>query len=249
MPIAIKRRVSMLAQRISQAPRVLLVLLVLSASLALNQAAVAGVCANLPPSKLRVYDLKPDRLEEVAVPAGQLDQEIPTDALVSRHTMMLTMSNIVVWFDIQHRAIPADDGSFCDSPILVRMGLGLDKRRALLAQPAVDDECVRRHMLDHEAVHARAYAAALDQFIKGRGGDLQRGMAALKETSAPSPDLAKARWEEGLRMLLLEAKRQLMVDFGLANQHVDDAATLAALEDACGGKIRQLEQHGSRLRH
>jgi hypothetical protein len=236
-----------LIQSLVKASCILPIVLAVSISFGSTETAAASACTNLPPSKLEIYEAEPRQLEERTIPVSQLDEDIPAGIPFSRHTMMLTRSDLVAWFDIRHRTMPGEGGSFCDSPSLVRMGFGSTKREALLARPAADDDCVRKHLLDHEAVHARAYEEAVHQFIASRQAALRQGMAALKQTPAPSSDLAKARWEEGLRMILSAAKRQLSSDLEFANHNVDDPAALAALENACGGKIRQLEQNGERF--
>jgi hypothetical protein len=50
------------------------------------------------------------------------------------------------------------------------------------------------------------------------------------------------RWETGLRIILAAAKRQLLDEIRAASAHIDEPSTLTALEDACGGRIRKLEQ-------
>jgi hypothetical protein len=93
---------------------------------------------------------------------------------------------------------------------------------------------------------ARWLCAKVRPRLRRAGGNLQRGMGALKRTPATSAQIAKARWETGLRAIVTEAKRQLLSDLRAANAEIDTAPALAALTDACGGKVRQL-QEGSTL--
>jgi len=221
----------------------MLFLIVLGAGgcLPFQGAGAVTLCTDLPPSILQVFDLKASAVEELRVPAQELDRNQTAD-LASRHTMMLTVSNIVTWFDITHRILPRKDRSVCDAPSLVRMGFGSSRRFAFLARSAAEDACVRQQMLEHEAAHTRALEKAIDQFIDRQESNFQRGVTALKQTPAPNVEMAKTRWEIGLRAMVIEARKQLFIELRSATAHIDVPSALAALEDACGGKIRQLEQ-------
>jgi hypothetical protein len=128
----------------------------------------------------------------------------------------------------------------------VRIGFGSGRRTAYLARQAAADACVRRAMLAHEDDHTRSFNETVDRFIAKQTGNLQRGMVALKRTPATSAQIATVRWETALRAIVAEAKRQLLSDLRAANAEIDTAPALAALSDACGGKVRQL-QEGSTL--
>jgi hypothetical protein len=222
--------------------KVSLFLLMLAAALTLHPAGAAILCTDLPPSTLEVDGVKTSKVEEMMVPSEALDRIGQAVELASRHTLMLTVIDLAVWFNIAHRVVPRADGLVCDAPSLVRMGFGSSRRRAFLAHPAAMDACVRQQMLDHEAAHNRAFDEVVRRFIAQHRSDFQRGMVALKQAPAPTPEAAKAQWETGLKVLLTEARQQLLTDIRSANAHVDDPSALAALENACGGKIRQLEQ-------
>ena len=203
--------------------------------------AAASTCTGLPASTLRAYDIKASKLEQFLVPTEALNRIAPADELVSRHTMMFTAIDVMTLFVIRHRVVPQADGSVCDAPSLVTVGFGSDSRIAYLAKAAAADECVHKKMLAHEDDHARLFNEIVDHFIDQQKLNLERGMVALKQTSAPSADVAKARWEAGVRVIVAAAKQQLLDKLRAANAQVDNASTLAALAEACGGKIRQLE--------
>lgn len=207
--------------------KVFVALLIASVILPSNRAA-AAVCQNLPPSKLLVYGIKASRLEEEKVPATKLDQQMPPDALGSMHTMMLTTSNLISFFDIRHRPVAASDGTVCDAPEFVRIGFGSSQRKIFFADRAAGDACVRRQMLEHEAAHTQAFDSTVDRFIDDTKAYFERGVKALKQTSAPSAELAKTRWKEGLRLILTEAKQQLLTNLRAASAGVDDPAALTA---------------------
>jgi len=42
--------------------------------------------------------------------------------------------------------------------------------------------------------------------------------------------------------MVIEARKQLFTELRSATVHIDAPSALTVLEDACGGKIRQLEQ-------
>jgi hypothetical protein len=187
-------------------------LIVIGNCLAFQRAGATTLCTDLPPSILQVFDLKAPAVKELSVPAQELGPRGQTADLASRHTMMLTVSNIVTWFDITHRIVPREDGLVCDAPSLVRMGFGSSRRFAFLAHAAAEDACVRQQMLDHEAAHTSAFEKVVDQFIDRQESSFQRGVTALKQTPAPDAKTAKTRWETGLRAMVIEAREQLFAE-------------------------------------
>lgn len=219
----------------------LLILCALGGALLFHPAGAVTLCSDLPPSTLRVYDIKASAVDAVGVPIEELEPKAQTEALASRHTLMLTASDIVTWFQIAHRIVRRTDGSVCDAPTLVQMGFGSSRRLAFLASAAAADPCVRQKMLDHEAAHTRALDEVVDRFIEQQQSNLQRGMQALKQTPAASVAIAKARWEMGVSAIVTEAKRQLVIELAAESDQIDAPAALAELENACGGKVRQLE--------
>jgi len=219
-------------------------MLVLGGALLCHPAGAVAPCTDLPSSTLRIFDIKASASEAVEVPAEELDRNREAEGLASRHTLMLTLSDIASWFEVTHRVV---DGSVCDAPSLVRMGFGSSRRLAFLAHGAAEDACVRQKMLEHEAAHSRAFDEVVDRFIAEQRDNLQRGMAALKQTPSPSEAVAKARWEEGLRAIVAAARQQLLTEIRSAIVSIDAPSAIAVLEDACGGKIRQLEQRSGSL--
>ena len=163
----------------------------------------APIC-RLP--RFQVYDIKASAPEAVEVPAEELERAGQAEDLVSRHTLMLTSSDFVTWFDVTHRVVPRADGSVCDAPSLVRIGFGSSRRFAFLARAAAADVCVRQEMLEHEAAHSRALDEVVDRFIEQQQRTFEHGMATLKQTPAPSEEIAKERWETGLRAIVAAAK-------------------------------------------
>ena len=218
--------------------KISLVILALGGALLFQRAGAATLCTDLPPSTLRVYDIKASAVEEVWVSAEELDHRGKAEDLVSRHRLMLSVSDIVTWFDIVHRMVLREGGSICDAPSLVRMGFGSSRRLVFFARAAAEDACVRRQMLDHEAAHARALNEAVDRFIDQHESNFQRGMMALKQTPAPSAEIARVRWESGMRLILSEAKQQLLVEVRSANDEIDASSAVANLESACDGRTR-----------
>jgi hypothetical protein len=194
----------------------------------------------MPASTLQIYDIKAPVAEEMAVDA--LDRVRRDGDLVSRHTLMLTMSDLVVAFDIKHRMVPQADGTVCDAPSFVRIGFGSTRRIALYERAAVADPCVRQEMQEHEADHARTLNDVVDRFIDAQQGRLELGMIALKQTPAPNAAIAKARWEAGLKVILDKVKEQLLIDIRNASIPLDAPDAIDALENACDGKIREIEK-------
>lgn len=197
-------------------------------------------CTDLPSSVLFVYSARASAVEVMEVRMKDLPSDRQAGDLASQHSMMLSESDFVTAFEITHRAVPQIEGSFCDAPSLVRIGFGSTYRVAFLASEAAADPCVRHEMLEHEDAHTRLLNDVVDRFIERQRSNLQRGMAALKQTPAGSAEIAKARWEAGLRAIVAESKRQLLDAIRSASAKLDEAPALSTLENACGGKIRQL---------
>ncbi len=202
----------------------------------------ASDCADLPPSTLRIFDIRATMPEVISVPAATLDRIPQEEQLGSHHILMLTGADFVTLFEIRHRIVPQSDGSVCDAPSLVRIGFGAGRRVAYLARRAAADECVRKEMLAHEEAHNQSFNETVDRFIEQEKGELQRGMLALKRMPAPSAEMAKARWQAGLLTIIAAAKHQLLIEIRAANVRIDSDPALAALVEACGGKIRQLQE-------
>jgi hypothetical protein len=227
--------------------RMWFVKLTLGGALLVHPAGAVAPCTDLPPSTLQIFDIKASTPEAIEVPAEELDRNSEAESLASRHTLMLTVSDIASWFEVTHRIVPRADGSVCNAPSLVRVGFGSSRRLAFLERTAAADACVRQKMLEHEAAHSRAFDEVVDRFIAEQQDNLQRGMAALKQTPAPSEAVAKARWEEGLRAIVAAARQQLRTKIRSAIVSIDEPSAIAALEGACGGKIRQLKQRSETL--
>ena len=219
----------------------LLAWLTISAGYQPNQVSAAE-CINLPPTRLHVYNIDVPQSREEVIPAAELSRKIPADGLVSLHSMMVTIRNLVSWVRIQHRAVPQANGTVCDAPEVVDVGLGSDLRKTLIADSIADDVCVRRQLQEHEGMHSLAFGNTVDRFIAENETIFREGMVALKKTAAPSFEKASARWSRGVQLIIDRSKQALLADLQKANSHVDSPETLKRLALACDGKIQNLEQ-------
>jgi hypothetical protein len=215
-------------------PSLSLVFFALGGALLVHAAVAATPCTGLPPSTLQVFDIKAPAPEEIPVTKTELDHDIQPEDLVSRHKRMLSVTDFVAWFDIEHRMVPRDDGSVCDAPTLVRMGFGASRRLAFFVREAAKDPCMRQRMRDHEVDHTGMFNDIVDRFIDQNRSLFQRGMIALKETPAPDAEVARARWELGMRQILGEAKQQLLDEIRAANARIDASPLDENLEKVCG---------------
>jgi len=218
------------------------VLLAVGSLSAARVAVATDTCTNLPLSQFQVYQITAQDLNVQNVTADQLGQYRADHELVSRHTMMLSGAEFGIWHAIEHRTFPLGDHLFCDAPVLVRVIMGSRRRFALLDHDVARDECLRQSMVEHEAAHTRAFEKAISRFIVAQTSFLQQGLAALKQTPGSSPEAVIQQWDNGLKLLVGEAMGQLMMDLLVANRETDSPDALAALENACGGKLHGLEQ-------
>ena len=88
-------------------------------------------------------------------------------------------------------------------------------------------------MTTHEADHANLFNEVIDRFIDDNRSLLQQGMIALKQTPAPDANVARVRWEIGMRRILDEAKRQLLTQVQAANAQIDASPRAKTLDEAC----------------
>ena len=76
-------------------------LFALAVSFHLHPARASTPCVGLPGSLLQIYNAKALVLEEA--PLDGLDRVRPDGDLMSRHTLMLTMSDLITGFNVTHR--------------------------------------------------------------------------------------------------------------------------------------------------
>src|SRR3954468_10399162 len=113
--------------------RAALFMLLLACAGASFTRAASAACADLPPSTLRLYAIEAPDVQEFHIPS-ELLSGASGDEIGSRHTLMLTTSDVIPVFEIKHRLVPQADGSVCDAPSLVRIGFGAGHRFAYLAR-------------------------------------------------------------------------------------------------------------------
>lgn len=204
--------------------------------------AASTACMDLPQSTLQLYSIEAVDVQKLDATKNGLRQQFPSDFVSIRHPVMLVVSNVVALYDIKNRVIQADDGSICGSPELVRIGFGSTQRTIFLAQPAADDDCVRRRILDHGEVHIQALDDAVLRFIDEQQATFQQGMKALKQTPAPSESVLEEQWDRGLQIIISISRQQLITKMRAASAQVDEGSILADLANACGGKIGRFDQ-------
>jgi hypothetical protein len=202
------------------------------------QAADTQTCGPLPASTLEIYDIKAPALDERIVEMPTLKRAPGSNYVSSFHGGVLTTHDVVVFFEISHRVINVATGVFCDAPNLVRIGMGFTHRIAYLPRSVALDPCIRAAVRSYEAAHISADEEALDQFLDGKQGHVAAVMRRLKQMPAPSPRVAIARWQTGLRAALTEAKLRFVDEEQSISAGVDTAGALQLL-DACGGKLRR----------
>lgn len=206
-------------------------------SVASSPLSASSACSDLPPSTLQVFYIKPIDLNEVVVPAQELRREYAPDVLAVRHGGMVAVSNVVGTYDIRHRIIEMGGGVVCDSPEIVKIGFGSNLRMLYIARPVATNECVRHKMLDHEERHIQVLNATVLRFIDEKRTTFQKGMIALKQTPAPSSEVAKDRWRAGLQIIVSAARQELTEEIRTAIARLDDPSLLADLTNGGGCAI------------
>jgi hypothetical protein len=198
----------------------------------------AEECTNLPPSRLVVQHVDMPKSDERIVPVSKLNLEAQPNSLVSSHSVMLSVRNLVGWVNIKHRKAPQANGMVCDAPELVEMFFGSTNRTTFIADTVAGDACVRREVTAHETVHARVFATVVDQFIAENESAFRASMIALKTMPASSFKEAASHWNKGLQLIMDGSRQALLTKLQTANAGVDSKAVLQALEQSCGGKLK-----------
>lgn len=198
-------------------------------------------CANMPPSKLLIYNIDMPEAEEELAPAASLARAADKTDVVARHTMAVFTRNVVGQVRIRHREVPQSGGKVCNAPETVKIGFGSTSRKLIIADVVAGNACARRELIEHEKAHSIAFNAAVDRFIDDNGTSLREGMAALKKMPADTFQGATAMWDSGLRLILDRATVPLLTKLGDANSAVDTPAVLKALGEACEGALRRFE--------
>lgn len=193
-----------------------------------------GLCEDLPSSTLQVMYIKPIDLVEVVVPVQELRREYEPDVLAIRHGATVLLTNVVGSYEITHRYIEVGGGVVCDSPEIVKIGFGSNRRMLFVAGPVAGNECFRRKILDHEERHIQIFNETVLRFIDEKRTTFQRGMVALKQTPAPNPEIARDRWRAGLQIIVTEARRELIEDIRMAILRLDNPQSLAELANGGG---------------
>lgn len=209
-------------------------------SMASGPLSASSACLDLPPSTLQVFYIKPIDLNEIVVPAQELRREYAPDVLAVRHGAMVAVSNVVGSYDIRHRIIEMGGGVVCDSPEIVKIGFGSNLRMLYITRPVATNECFRHKMLDHEERHIQVLNETVLQFIDEKRITFQKGMLALKQTPAPSSEVAKDRWRAGLQIIVSAARQELIEEIRAAIALLDDPLLLADLVNGGGCAIDPL---------
>ena len=62
-----------------------------------HRAEAAVLCTDLPPSTLQIYDIKAPAPRETSISKNDLERFTQPGDLVSRHTRMLSVADLVTW--------------------------------------------------------------------------------------------------------------------------------------------------------
>ena len=209
----------------------------------------APACQNLPESKLRLHSAPPIKAEEQSATRsemGRIALEVSVSAVAqAAHPLMLIINELGTQVSVRHRTIETlSDGelAYCDAPKSVEFRLGIVGRKVFLEEHAAADPCVRRALLEHEAEHRRALDKSVNTFLQQRREELVERRRELKQTPAPDRASAINALEAGLKSFFVTMVRDFKNDMERSREGVDTPRRLQKLRNACGGKVRELEQ-------
>jgi hypothetical protein len=189
--------------------------------------------------------ISPDRRSGHRNAATRAEIEGVVSALAgspSGHPLIAIVDALDTRVGIVHRVIERRQG-YCDAPERILLGLGVARREVFILREAALDPCVREALLTHESEHDRALGNAIHDFIQQHGPELGQRLEALKRQSARDPRSAIQAFEAGLQVVLAtlmkEFKEEKIDDL---KQSVDSVSHLAALSNACNGRLGELEK-------
>jgi hypothetical protein len=230
-------------------PLLLIMPLLLIILLPVGSAFAAPTCGDLPSSKLLLHSAQPIETEERSATRSEIDRiglEIGvSSAAQAAHPLMLLANELGTEVSVLHRTIEARNGgelAYCDAPKSVEFRLGIVGRKVFLEEHAAADPCVRNVLLEHEAEHNRALRKAIEVFVERRSEELLARLQELKQTPAPDRASAINALEAGLKSFFVTMVREFKNDMERSREGVDTPRRLQKLRNACGGKVRELEQ-------
>jgi hypothetical protein len=233
---------------VGQPPPLGIIVLILSLLIA-GSASAGQVCRDLPESKLRLYSAHPIKTEEHLATRSEMDRialEIGVSAAArAAHPLMLIATELGTQVSVLHRTIQAlnrGEPAYCDAPKSVEFGLSIVGRKVLLEETAAADPCVRSALLEHEAEHSRALYRAIKVFIRQRREELAARLRELKQTPAPDRASATNALEADLKSFLVTMVQPFKNEMERSRAGVDTPERLEELRNACGGKVRKMEQ-------
>jgi hypothetical protein len=102
---------------------------------------------------------------------------------------------------------------------------------------------VKAALLTHEAEHDRALGQAIHDFIQKQRPKLAQQLEELKRRSAADAQSAAQAFEAGLQILLAALLKEFKEEkIGDIKRSVDSVSRLAALSNACNGRLGELEK-------
>jgi hypothetical protein len=214
-----------------------------------DSATAATACRNLPASTLRLYAVWPAAPEEGSASYDEInriarDLDLPA-ARRAIHPLMLITIQVDTHVAITPRILELrSDGEmlYCNAPTVVAVGFGVIRRRIILVDTAAAAPCVRGTLLAHAAEHSRALNSEVETFLRQIRDEFRARVKELKQTPAPDPASAVKAFNSGLATFLFN----LVVRFKAQTEPMQDAldtpSRLEELRNACGGKVRQMEQ-------
>jgi hypothetical protein len=230
-------------------PLLLIARLLLMVLVPVRPAFSALACRNLPESTLRLHSAQPIETEEQSATLSEMDRialEIGVSAAAqAAHPLMLIINELGTQVSVRHRTIGTrGDGelAYCDAPKSVEFALGLVGREVFLEEHAAADPCVRNVLLEHDAEHHRALRKAIEVFVERRREELLARLQELKRTPAPDRASAINTLESGLKSFIVTMVKEFKDDMERSREDVDTPRRLQELRNACGGKVRELEQ-------
>ena len=204
----------------------------------------AQECVGLPTAAIEVSRPATDQVAVEAVSPSEIERLAGASAMQqSPHRLMVILETIDAHFTLSRPFVQRSPTQFCAAAKAVTISFGVFRRRVVITNEAAADACVKDALLRHEAEHYRILDEAIDAFLRQRRDQIRQAFTGASMRPAPSREAAIKALEANLMDFLNRMVKQFEEqELSGIRRAADNAADLASLRSACGGRVRELEE-------
>lgn len=196
-------------------------------------AADAGVCDDLPKSRLEVLQVYGDTSKKAVVGIRELQavaqDNRPLAEALAKHPLYIAPPQLVWSASVDHRAIRRGE-VFCPAPAKVTIHVGFKPREAVMAREAAAIPCLRNALVSHHAKHIEAADAALQTLLPLTEATVADALKTAKAVRHRSESQAKAAFERSIGDVMDRVVRSLGEEVRAVEDTIDRPEELEALK-------------------